>query len=359
MKKTRVQHLPTQSLGEPQNAARWSFADSSVETLRTQTPTDAGFDAGNVANNIIQLLRSIYPTLNQSVLLTFLGQRVQDGEDPDQALSKLLAELEALNVIAQEEDVELEDLLADLGCEGNCSLLRCIKHGQQARIEKLEQRHRAVMLESKLLQNDLDGVYNGAWTDVVKTTPTDGWTIREQYRPSTPLVRPSTPKQTSLAPASRDHAEYCRQMAREANQRRIHFLQRAAEVWGNGKVGFGKTEHGALGGSLEYFRQEARKYEQTAARWNQQAFESIKALNIGNDAVDLHYFTVKEALVLLEEKLDEFEASRATKLRVITGKGSHSEHREARIKPAVIKMLNRRGLPHTIDSGSVTVKKFM
>ncbi len=310
----------------------------------------------------MELIKSIWPSLSNGVIYSLIGQFVGEYQDADSAVASLIAEMESLSHIADEEGVDLEDLIADLSCDGSCSDMPCLKHAQKNRMDKLEKIHQAVLMESRLVQAEESGEYTQkSWTTVVQQTAKSADTWKRSYQQADKqMEKPFNPPIGSGKGGGLERANYCRERARDAQDMRMHFLRRAAEAWSKGKVGIGKTEAGGLGGSLEYFRQEARQWEQAASRWNKEAFDTIVAYNDSqcmDGSIDLHNLTVREAHTLLETRLDDWEQSRSNKIRVVTGRGSHSENREARIKPAVIKLLNRRGLRMVVEDGWITVYK--
>ncbi|WOO86147.1 Smr domain-containing protein [Vanrija pseudolonga] len=65
--------------------------------------------------------------------------------------------------------------------------------------------------------------------------------------------------------------------------------------------------------------------------------------------IDLHGLYVKEAIERVESAIADGQRSGAQELRVITGKGIHSQNHQAKIKPAVEQLMQKYNLAAEID----------
>ncbi|KDN44960.1 hypothetical protein RSAG8_05133, partial [Rhizoctonia solani AG-8 WAC10335] len=73
-------------------------------------------------------------------------------------------------------------------------------------------------------------------------------------------------------------------------------------------------------------------------------------LNSGdNDGLDLHGLYVKEAVKRTESAIRAAQNRGDEELRIIVGRGSHSEGQMARIKPAIEQLLSRQHLDSWTD----------
>lgn len=73
------------------------------------------------------------------------------------------------------------------------------------------------------------------------------------------------------------------------------------------------------------------------------------------DEIDLHGLYVKEAKWILEKRISEAIARGQPHLRVIVGKGLHSQNGVAKLKPAIDEMCRESNLKHHIDSKNAGV----
>lgn len=65
--------------------------------------------------------------------------------------------------------------------------------------------------------------------------------------------------------------------------------------------------------------------------------------------VDLHGLYVKEAVMYAEGAIDKAQRRGDSEIRLIVGKGLHSDGQVAKIKPALEELMKRRGLPADTD----------
>lgn len=84
------------------------------------------------------------------------------------------------------------------------------------------------------------------------------------------------------------------------------------------------------------------------------ASQVFKEKNEGRpaDEIDLHGLYVKEALSRLSQFIRDAPNVGQTSLRVITGKGLHSDNQQAQILPAVEESLKSKGLRHHPDENN-------
>ncbi|KAA8493267.1 Smr domain-containing protein [Porphyridium purpureum] len=119
--------------------------------------------------------------------------------------------------------------------------------------------------------------------------------------------------------------------------------------------GLGKTK-GELLREQAWATHDDELHKQAAAA----IFEELNgAMNRGMYEMDLHSLLVHEALEFVEQRLDELakKPNKGNELQIITGRGNHSADGQAKIRPAVVELLDARGLKHddARDAGSVFV----
>eukprot|EP00172_Hildenbrandia_rubra_P000820 Plantae.Rhodophyta-Hildenbrandia_rubra.ctg14614.p1 GENE.Plantae.Rhodophyta-Hildenbrandia_rubra.ctg14614~~Plantae.Rhodophyta-Hildenbrandia_rubra.ctg14614.p1 ORF type:complete len:386 (+),score=94.58 Plantae.Rhodophyta-Hildenbrandia_rubra.ctg14614:1136-2293(+) len=113
-----------------------------------------------------------------------------------------------------------------------------------------------------------------------------------------------------------------------------------------------KSEHGAQG-----------RYHQSIVDKNSAKLVEMVMLlpDYKGNCIDLHGFSVHQALALLSAKLDQVVSLRTyPKLRIITGRGKHSVNMKSTLRPAVEKLLRDRKLKFSGDNDggafSVSIK---
>ncbi|KAB5591559.1 hypothetical protein CTheo_4988 [Ceratobasidium theobromae] len=102
-------------------------------------------------------------------------------------------------------------------------------------------------------------------------------------------------------------------------------------------------------------RQHQVRMQELHAEAAAQIFKAEKNAGRPLDEVDLHGLYVKEAISRLSQFIREAPQAGYTTLRVITGKGLHSERGEAQIIPAVQDALRRQGLRHHTNEANAGV----
>ncbi|CAE7234214.1 unnamed protein product [Rhizoctonia solani] len=98
--------------------------------------------------------------------------------------------------------------------------------------------------------------------------------------------------------------------------------------------------------------QAGRKYQADMCRLNNEASRWVhEKLNSGDnkDGVDLHGLYVQEAVDRAESAMKTAKKRGDEQLRLIVGRGSHSEGEKARIKPAIEQLLSRRRMDYSTD----------
>lgn len=89
-----------------------------------------------------------------------------------------------------------------------------------------------------------------------------------------------------------------------------------------------------------------------AENFNRQAAEYVFRENntdSAEDEIDLHGLYVKEAEWILQRRITECVRTNQSHLKVIVGKGLHSQNGIAKLKPAVDDLCDNTGLNHYID----------
>ncbi|KAI6161069.1 hypothetical protein EDD17DRAFT_717036 [Pisolithus thermaeus] len=65
--------------------------------------------------------------------------------------------------------------------------------------------------------------------------------------------------------------------------------------------------------------------------------------------VDLHGLYVKEAVMYAEDAIEKAQSRGDLEMRLLVGKGLHSDGQVAKIKPALEELMKRRSLPADVD----------
>lgn len=98
--------------------------------------------------------------------------------------------------------------------------------------------------------------------------------------------------------------------------------------------------------------EELKKILQQAENYNRQAAEYVFRENNSDsagDEIDLHGLYVKEAEWILQKRISECLRTNQSHLKVIVGKGLHSQNGIAKLKPAVDQLCDESNLNHHID----------
>lgn len=104
--------------------------------------------------------------------------------------------------------------------------------------------------------------------------------------------------------------------------------------------------------------EELKRVLQEAENYNKQAAEYVFRENNADsaeDEIDLHGLYVKEAEWILQKRISECMRTNQSHLKVIVGKGLHSQQGIAKLKPAVDQMCDESGLTHYIDKKNTGV----
>ncbi|KAF7313302.1 Smr domain-containing protein [Mycena chlorophos] len=129
----------------------------------------------------------------------------------------------------------------------------------------------------------------------------------------------------------------------EAVRKRDELLREAARMWQRGKG----NKKGRGGEVALYFAERAREYQEIARRealdGARDLVQSKRYSSRNHDTVDLHGLTTAEAVVIVNEILEEKIWTPDKPLKIITGRGSHSAGNISVLKPAVRKSLEENG----------------
>ncbi|KAI5952410.1 hypothetical protein KGF54_003277 [Candida jiufengensis] len=90
-----------------------------------------------------------------------------------------------------------------------------------------------------------------------------------------------------------------------------------------------------------------------AENYSQQAAEYVFRENntdSASDEIDLHGLYVKEAEWIVKKRIEQCLNTNQSHLKVIVGKGLHSNNGISKLKPAIDKLCNESNLKHYIDS---------
>ncbi|KAF9979307.1 hypothetical protein BGZ73_000001 [Actinomortierella ambigua] len=160
-----------------------------------------------------------------------------------------------------------------------------------------------------------------------------------------------------------DDPVWCRQQAHDVLQQRNELFRKAAKAYQHAK---GKGV--GMGGIAAYYADEGKKLDAMGKRWHMRAARAVvqqhRLENNDVNLVDLHGLTISEAQTVVREAVTEWfarstmQANRiaARPLRIVTGVGSHSKDRIARLYPSILSMLQKDGWRVETESGVILVK---
>lgn len=137
-----------------------------------------------------------------------------------------------------------------------------------------------------------------------------------------------------------------RQMANDLQASRIGYFKRAAST-------FQGTNLTAVG-TAQYLSDQGHSMSSAVERLHRMAAQKClvekNAGLSGASALDLHGLRVAEAVEVTEAFLAHHRQRRSPSVKIITGRGSHSESRASRLTPAVITLLRNGGFRFSIDN---------
>lgn len=133
-----------------------------------------------------------------------------------------------------------------------------------------------------------------------------------------------------------------RAQADESYKKKNKLSQQSQEAYKRGD----KQRAHELSEQLKAALQEAEFHNRQAAEF---VFRENNADSAG-DEIDLHGLYVKEAEWILQKRIGECIRTGQSHLKVIVGKGLHSQNGVAKLKPAIDDMCDETGLKHYIDS---------
>ncbi|GJE90106.1 hypothetical protein PsYK624_062290 [Phanerochaete sordida] len=146
------------------------------------------------------------------------------------------------------------------------------------------------------------------------------------------------------------HYAGLRERASAAHDARAKAMQASREAHQGGNSALGKA-----------LLDKARGHKTEMQRLNKEAAEWIFAMNNANlkpGEMDVHGLFVQEAIVYAKRAVEEAKARGDSELRIIVGKGLHSEGGTAKIKPAIQALMQKQQLaakPDPQNSGVIIV----
>lgn len=141
--------------------------------------------------------------------------------------------------------------------------------------------------------------------------------------------------------ATDDTYKNYRQQASELYDKKNKLSQQSQEAFQKGD----KQKAHELSEQLKKILDEAENYNRKAAEY---VFLENNA-DSKEDEIDLHGLYVKEAKWILQKRISESIRTNQPHLKVIVGKGLHSENGVAKLKPAIDEMCDESNLKHHMD----------
>lgn len=138
-----------------------------------------------------------------------------------------------------------------------------------------------------------------------------------------------------------------RTLAEQAYQKRQQLSQESQAAFKNGD-----------GAKAHQLSEKAKVKQKLAEQYNFEAAEYVFVQNnadSGSNEIDLHGLYVKEALWILKKRVMNGIRTNEPHLRVIVGKGLHSQSGVAKIKPAVEQLCQEANLRDSVDKKNAGV----
>ncbi|ETW80409.1 hypothetical protein HETIRDRAFT_242815, partial [Heterobasidion irregulare TC 32-1] len=146
----------------------------------------------------------------------------------------------------------------------------------------------------------------------------------------------------------------------QQNQQNAHYtaLRARASAAGDAMARAFEQSHDAYargdGAAAKALSNEGKERQREMERLNAEAsawiFRGARgALFLKPGEVDLHGLFVKEAIAYTDQSIQEARARGDTQLHLIVGKGLHSPHGAAKLKPAIADLMQKHDLVAALD----------
>ncbi|CAG9332864.1 unnamed protein product [Blepharisma stoltei] len=184
----------------------------------------------------------------------------------------------------------------------------------------------------------------------------------DNYRdppPDTGVIRitqQSSPSRISRGDTENVRIVYGERMRDEEYNEKIEAVNRYRKLQEAYFQGAGKAASVGNWNEAKRLSSEGKKYQDAFEKvYNETYMETFRRINNRPGVIDLHGLRVKEAIELLEAFLHESQEDGLKRVEVVTGKGMHSTHGIAKIKPAVAEYLKEKGYKASDLEGGYSV----
>ncbi|KAF8243784.1 hypothetical protein K440DRAFT_636791 [Wilcoxina mikolae CBS 423.85] len=331
----RRMSLPPEGTENVPSAPRVSVWDKKNEEIQYLSET-LGLPKGVVASKHHSTGGSL-PRTVAALLDIYGGEATGDKEEHIAELDELLQEFE--------NDVKTQHLER---------LLRLCKDNKAA-----------VFNLAELLRRSLpkDGIFQINTTSISPTSPrkpTHAILHRPQDHEENWTVV-GTPIRPAPVPPTYHHRPLDYTAASQVSQ---NFRQARNEAFQKAAASYRRSRSDKLmGGAAAFYADMGHDYNIKTKEYDDIAAERYVSENSGKDVLDLHGVTVAQALKIAKERTTQWwaetppdERGRGMKpFRIVTGLGRHSKGGEAKLAPAVTKMLQREKWDIRVGSGEILV----
>lgn len=140
-----------------------------------------------------------------------------------------------------------------------------------------------------------------------------------------------------------DDSQYkrLRDLAEQEYKQKKHYSEASQAAYNGG-------DHGEAKRLSDLSKSHAAKMDDYNAQAAAFVFRANNADSAG-DEIDLHGLYVKEAIEILQTRIDASRSRHESHLKVIVGKGMHSENHVAKIKPAVEKACREQNIKWEVE----------
>ncbi|KAG1751602.1 DUF1771-domain-containing protein [Suillus paluster] len=189
-----------------------------------------------------------------------------------------------------------------------------------------------------------------------ESSPAEGERPTGEQRPPRPQ-QPQTPL-TGAWPSQAQHDRIRYQDQNQANQQNEHFtsLRAKANQEGDAMARCFQQSHEAYarraGALAKELSEKGKQHERTMEALNAEASAWIFRENNSDSKpgeLDLHGLYVKEAISYSDKAIKEARQRGDSQIRLIVGKGLHSNGQVAKIKPALEDLMRQHNLPAEVD----------
>ncbi|KAI8838389.1 hypothetical protein BC829DRAFT_436255 [Chytridium lagenaria] len=346
---SKLPHVPAHNL-----RATLEYCGQNVSSALSVLLSNSGSQRVSKDENDIELLQSLFPTVDRSDLQSALKAHSNNVEEAAEFLVKA-EHMNGVTAVPQLEGgreydvIQLKEMFPKYSDADLKKILR-VQGGLHRSINYLAERNSDPSAVARYERAGGPAPFSKVAAAQKDLTTASWFNFQVSGGRSTDAGEPDSNVRNSYPfTDSNDHMDpdYCRKMASEYHQKRVDAFQRAASCFKRGKL----TGRGTAAYYAEMGQAETKKME----HWNRLAATAVLRQNgelhkqEAGSIIDLHGLTRAEALKAIDHHVNEWYNAKGANsypsapLKVITGSGSHSKKNEPVLLPSVLGHLKKTG----------------